>query len=146
MAVCNRSPAKVDTTVARAAAEGNVPLEGYKDVKEFVLAHKKPRKIMMLVMAGKPVDDTIALLTEHMEEGDVLIVSRRAIAPSRYQLLFLFLLSCVTLRPQFCSDAIRFAHNLLRFNSIYLLLFRSMLCSSILLPSFLPSFLPSLIP
>ena len=71
--MCNRSPAKVDTTVARAKSEGPFNVEGYKDVKEFVLAHKKPRKIMMLVMAGKPVDDTIALLAEHMEAGDVLV-------------------------------------------------------------------------
>ena len=63
VAVCNRSPAKVDTTVERAKAEGPFPIEGYKDVADFVKAHKKPRKVMMLVMAGKPVDDTIALLS-----------------------------------------------------------------------------------
>ena len=28
---------------------------------------------MMLVMAGKPVDDTIALLSKHLEAGDVLV-------------------------------------------------------------------------
>jgi 6-phosphogluconate dehydrogenase len=28
---------------------------------------QKPRRIVMLVMAGKPVDDTIAILAEHME-------------------------------------------------------------------------------
>ena len=33
VAVCNRSPAKVDETVARAAAEGGLPLFGYKDVR-----------------------------------------------------------------------------------------------------------------
>jgi len=73
VAVCNRSPAKVDTTVARAKAEGDLPLEGHKDMKDFVAALSKPRKVVILVMAGKPVDDTIALLSEHMEEGDVII-------------------------------------------------------------------------
>lgn len=73
VSVCNRSPAKVDTTVARAKDEGNLPLEGHKDVGEFVASLSKPRKIVILVMAGKPVDDTIALLAEHMEKGDVVI-------------------------------------------------------------------------
>ena len=73
VSVCNRSPAKVDTTVARAKAEGNLPLEGHKDVSEFVASLSKPRKIVILVMAGKPVDDTIALLATHMEKGDVVI-------------------------------------------------------------------------
>ena len=71
VSVCNRSPAKIDTTVARAKAEGNLPLEGHKDIKEFVASLSVPRKIVILVMAGKPVDDTIALLAAHMEEGDV---------------------------------------------------------------------------
>merc|ERR1712161_181433 len=73
VSVANRSPAKVDTTVARAKAEGDLPLEGHKDLKEFVNSLSKPRKIVILVMAGKPVDDTIALLSTHMEKGDVII-------------------------------------------------------------------------
>ena len=35
VAVCNRSHAKVDETVARAAAEGGLPLHGYKEVREL---------------------------------------------------------------------------------------------------------------
>jgi len=73
VSVCNRSPAKVDTTVARAKAEGDLPLEGHKGVAEFVASISKPRKIVILVMAGKPVDDTIALLSTHMEKGDVIV-------------------------------------------------------------------------
>jgi len=73
VAVANRSPEKVDTTVERAKSEGGLPLEGFKDPKAFVESIKKPRRIIMLVMAGKPVDDTIALLSEHMEAGDVLV-------------------------------------------------------------------------
>jgi 6-phosphogluconate dehydrogenase len=34
--VCNRSPDKVDATVARAKAEGDLPLKGYKDPKDFI--------------------------------------------------------------------------------------------------------------
>lgn len=35
--------------------------------KEFVMSIAKPRKIILLVMAGKPVDQTIELLAQHME-------------------------------------------------------------------------------
>jgi hypothetical protein len=59
IAVCNRSPAKVDDCVNRAKAEGDLPVVGFKDVKEFVDSIAKPRAIILLVMAGKPVDETI---------------------------------------------------------------------------------------
>lgn len=73
VAVCNRSPGKVDDTVARAQAEGNLPLVGHKEASDFIASLKKPRRVIMLVMAGKPVDSTIALLSEYMEAGDVLV-------------------------------------------------------------------------
>jgi len=71
--VGNRSPAKVDLTVQRAKDEGNLPLIGSYSPKELMSKLSKPRKIIILVMAGKPVDDTIALLSEHMDEGDVIV-------------------------------------------------------------------------
>jgi len=71
--VGNRSPAKVELTVNRAKTEGNLPLIGALSPKEFVSQLSKPRKIIILVMAGKPVDDTIAQLSEHMDEGDVIV-------------------------------------------------------------------------
>ena len=58
---------QVDDTVQRAAAEGNLPLVGYKDVEGFVASLKKPRKIIILVMAGKPVDETIEIISKFME-------------------------------------------------------------------------------
>ena len=36
-------------------------------VKSFVLSISKPRKIIILVKAGAPVDASIAALKEHME-------------------------------------------------------------------------------
>lgn len=45
----------------------------YKQPEEFVKSLAKPRKIVLLVMAGKPVDATIELLSQYMESGDVLI-------------------------------------------------------------------------
>jgi 6-phosphogluconate dehydrogenase len=73
VAVGNRSQAKVEGTVARAKAEGDLPITGSKDHKDFCSKLSKPRKIIILVQAGKPVDDTIAQLTEHLEEGDVIV-------------------------------------------------------------------------
>jgi len=78
ISVCNRSPAKVDTCVARWEAELKdketaAPLVGYKDVGEFVKSIQAPRNIIILVKAGKPVDATIAALLEHLEKGDMII-------------------------------------------------------------------------
>ena len=71
--VGNRSPAKVDLTVERAKQEGNLPLVGAKSPEEFISKLAKPRKVIILVMAGKPVDETIAKLSSLMEEGDVIV-------------------------------------------------------------------------
>jgi len=73
VAVCNRSTDKVDATVDRAKLEGNLPLYGHKDPKDFVAAIKKPRKIVLLVQAGKPVDSTIDLLGGFLEPGDLIV-------------------------------------------------------------------------
>ena len=71
--VGNRSPAKVDLTVNRAIEEGNLPLIGAKDAATFVASLKRPRKVVLLVQAGKPVDETIAKLSAFMEPGDMII-------------------------------------------------------------------------
>ena len=43
-------------------------------MEEFVSKLKKPRRMMLLVMAGKPVDDFIELLLENgLEKGDIVI-------------------------------------------------------------------------
>ena len=67
VAVCNRSPDKVDATVQRAKDEGNLPLVGFKDMGEFVASLTVPRKVIILVQAGAPVDKVITALCEHLE-------------------------------------------------------------------------------
>lgn len=42
-------------------------------MEEFIAKLKKPRRIMLLVMAGKPVDDFINTLLPFVEEGDIII-------------------------------------------------------------------------
>ena len=64
--VGNRSPAKVDITVERAQKEGNLPLVGSKNAENFIAHLEKPRKVVILVQAGKPVDDTIQNLAKFM--------------------------------------------------------------------------------
>jgi 6-phosphogluconate dehydrogenase len=71
--VGNRTQAKVDVTVQRAKDEGKLPLVGSTSMADMVSQLSKPRKIVILVMAGKPVDDTIAGLAEHLEPGDLIV-------------------------------------------------------------------------
>jgi len=71
--VGNRTVSKVDVTVERAKDEGDLPLVGAHSMKEFVGKLSKPRKVIILVLAGKPVDETIEKLSEFMEEGDVIV-------------------------------------------------------------------------
>jgi 6-phosphogluconate dehydrogenase len=71
--VGNRSLGKVDDTVARAKTEGNLPLIGASSPADLVAHLKKPRKVVILVQAGKPVDDTISSLAKYMEPGDVIV-------------------------------------------------------------------------
>ena len=51
----------------------NGNLKGFSDIKEFVASLKSPRAIMMLVPAGKIVDDVIEELLPLIEKGDLVI-------------------------------------------------------------------------
>ena len=55
-----------------AANEGTV-VKGVNTMAEMVQSLKKPRKMMMLVPAGKPVDVVIESLLPHLEAGDIVI-------------------------------------------------------------------------
>jgi len=56
-----------------AAAPQGTTVKGTTDIGFMTQSLKKPRKIMMLVPAGKPVDDVIHNLLPHLEEGDIVI-------------------------------------------------------------------------
>ncbi len=60
---------------ARALDEesGGQPVKGTTDTAEFVGMLKRPRKIMLLVPAGKAVDSVIDSLLPYLEEGDLVI-------------------------------------------------------------------------
>ncbi|KAL2559134.1 6-phosphogluconate dehydrogenase [Forsythia ovata] len=73
ISVYNRTTSKVDETIERAKAEGNLPVYGFHDPESFVHSIQKPRVIIMLVKAGAPVDQTIKTLSVYMEKGDCII-------------------------------------------------------------------------
>jgi 6-phosphogluconate dehydrogenase len=52
---------------------GERQIKGATETKEFVHSLKTPRKIMMLVPAGKVVDIVIEDLLPHLEQGDLII-------------------------------------------------------------------------
>lgn len=47
--------------------------QGYTDLKAFVESIERPRKIMMMIRAGKPVDLVIEGLLPYLEAGDIVI-------------------------------------------------------------------------
>lgn len=56
-----------------AAAKPGTTVKGTINIQQMVASLKKPRKIMMLVPAGKPVDDVIENLLPYLEEDDIVI-------------------------------------------------------------------------
>ncbi|MDD2575287.1 MAG: decarboxylating NADP(+)-dependent phosphogluconate dehydrogenase [Acholeplasmataceae bacterium] len=46
---------------------------GTSSIKELVESLSKPRKVMMMIKAGQPVDDVIEQLIPHLEKGDIII-------------------------------------------------------------------------
>jgi len=71
VAVFNRTVSKVDDFVNGPAQGTNII--GTHSIEEFVAALKRPRRVMLLVKAGQAVDDFIAKLLPHLQEGDILI-------------------------------------------------------------------------
>lgn len=67
----NRTVDKVENFV-NGRAKGK-KIFGAKSVEELVKSLKRPRKVMLMVKAGKPVDDFIDLLIPHLEPGDIII-------------------------------------------------------------------------
>src|SRR5438874_13397681 len=67
----NRTTAKVDEFLANEAKGSKVI--GAHSIEEMVKLLKRPRRIMLMVKAGKPVDEFIEHLLPHLEPGDIII-------------------------------------------------------------------------
>ena len=71
VAVFNRTVEKVGHFVEGRARGKNII--GTRSIEELVSSLKTPRKVMLMVKAGKPVDEFIELLIPHLEKGDIVI-------------------------------------------------------------------------
>ena len=71
VAVFNRTVSRVDAFMAGAANGKNIT--GTHTIAELVEKLKTPRKIILMVKAGEPVDAFIAQLTPHLAKGDLII-------------------------------------------------------------------------
>ncbi|MDQ6885003.1 MAG: NADP-dependent phosphogluconate dehydrogenase [Candidatus Dormibacteraeota bacterium] len=71
VSVYNRSPARTDAFIAQHGKEGQ--FEAAHSPEELVKQLSRPRAILMMVKAGKPVDETIGHLAPLLERGDLLI-------------------------------------------------------------------------
>jgi 6-phosphogluconate dehydrogenase len=71
VACYNRTVEKVDRFVEGRAAGKNVI--GCHSVEEFCAALERPRKVMVMVKAGPPVDAFIGQVAPYLEEGDIII-------------------------------------------------------------------------
>ncbi len=71
VAVFNRTVAKVDKFITGRGAGKN--FIGAHSIEELCASLERPRKVMLLVKAGQPVDDFIDLVIPHLEAGDIII-------------------------------------------------------------------------
>ncbi|MGB3420814.1 MAG: NADP-dependent phosphogluconate dehydrogenase [Dolichospermum sp.] len=71
IAVYNRSREKTDAFMAYRAQGRNV--RAAFSLEQFVASLERPRKILVMVQAGKPVDAVIQQLKPLLQEGDIII-------------------------------------------------------------------------
>ncbi|GAB6989741.1 NADP-dependent phosphogluconate dehydrogenase [Paenibacillus pini] len=78
VAVYNRSAEKTKELLAEAQGKDFV---GTYTIEEFVKSLETPRKILIMVKAGEPTDDTINQLVPFLDQGDILIDGGNAYFP-----------------------------------------------------------------
>ena len=71
VAVYNRTQAKTDTYLDGPAQGSNII--GFYDLGKFAASLSLPRKIILMVRAGDPVDHFIKQLLPHLEPGDIIL-------------------------------------------------------------------------
>ncbi|HEX2921164.1 MAG TPA: decarboxylating NADP(+)-dependent phosphogluconate dehydrogenase [Bacteroidales bacterium] len=69
--VYNRTTQKVDEFLAGRAKGKNI--KGSHSIEELVKSLKRPRKVMLMVKAGKAVDEMIETIIPYLEKGDIII-------------------------------------------------------------------------
>jgi 6-phosphogluconate dehydrogenase len=71
VSVFNRTTNKVDEFIAGRAKGKNI--NGTHTIEELIGSLERPRKIMIMVKAGKAVDEMIETLIPHLSPGDIII-------------------------------------------------------------------------
>lgn len=71
VSVYNRTTQKTDEFINGPAKGKNIT--GTKTIEEFIDSLESPRKIMLMVKAGDPVDKFIDTIVPHLDKGDILI-------------------------------------------------------------------------
>ncbi len=71
VAVYNRTTSVMEDFI-NGSAKGT-EIRGFATLEELVASLKRPRRVMLLVQAGKPVDAVIAQLASLLEPGDIII-------------------------------------------------------------------------
>ena len=71
VACFNRTVSKVDDFMS-GRAKGK-KIIGCHSIEEFCANLKTPRRVMLMVKAGKAVDDFIELVLPHLEDDDIII-------------------------------------------------------------------------
>jgi 6-phosphogluconate dehydrogenase len=71
IAVFNRTAARTNDFMAQRAAGLNV--HAAFDIKDFVASLARPRRIIVMVKAGNPVDQVIEELAPLLEDGDIIV-------------------------------------------------------------------------
>src|ERR1700748_3654234 len=78
VSIWNRSKELTDEVIAKHPGKKLVPTY---TLEEFVDSLEKPRRILLMVKAGQPTDDTIEQLKPLLDKGDVLIDGGKTFFP-----------------------------------------------------------------
>ena len=70
VSVYNRSREKTDEMMEEVKGKS---IRGTYSLEEFVNSLRTPRKIIIMVKAGQPVDDMIGQLKQYISKGDIII-------------------------------------------------------------------------
>mgnify|MGYP000978767744 CR=1 FL=1 len=70
VAVYNKELEMVDSFLEKTKGQKVIGTYSYKELADNI---EKPRKIMLMIRAGKPVDEVIESLIPHLDKGDIII-------------------------------------------------------------------------
>ena len=76
VAVYNRQEEEKQANIAASFAKSfsdNYHFHAFEDLKRFVSSLRSPKKILLMIKAGKPIDDTLERLVPFLNPGDLIL-------------------------------------------------------------------------